>query len=76
VHLKRQSLNIYLYEKCFAKKSQGKIKIMFCTQYSLAYEINKQKTVNVRELLCNDNLSHLAEFLEVSLDEVDASSRA
>jgi hypothetical protein len=26
VHLKRQSLNIYLYVKCFAKKLQGKNK--------------------------------------------------
>jgi hypothetical protein len=49
---------------------------MFCTQYSLAHEINKQKTANVRELLRNANLPYLAEFLKVSLEEVDASSRA
>jgi len=66
----------YLYEKCFAKKLQGKIKRTVCTQYSLAYELNKQKTANVCELLRNANLSYMPEFLKVSLDEVDASSRA
>ena len=30
----------------------------------------------MRELLCNANLSYWAEFLKVSLDEVDASSHA
>ena len=74
-HLKRQSLNTYLFQKCFAKKLLGKIKRTFCTEHCLAYELNKQKTANVRELLRNANLSYLAQFLKVS-DEVDASSRA